>query len=664
MSVKEDFYEGDYGPYGNERISQIGKNYRGIGAPFFDYSNIYLPMNRRDLLLLAEYFYLTNSILRGTVNKLAAYPLTDLQFDAIKDDKIRQKWDDILTKKVKVKELMKTAGINCFLFGENYTIPYRPFVRKYKCSSCGAIATSIAKFKFPKWEIEKGKKEVEEERKHSLMAECYHCKRKSVIVIADSEKSGQGVNSDISFINIHPMFFQLKHNIYTGLSVFYMEIDPYVKVNIKAFDPDIFDTTQLEIIKATFDNKKIKVNAKNVYHLKNVGVSSSILPGHGESPAVSTFKDLFFSQMLKHLQEIIAKDRGINYRGVSPVDQTSAIQNLSELKDHIEVEIKEWRKDPNHVAWFPVPINFGSFSGEAKNLFLSNEIMASNNNAIVGLEVPQNFVYGNVGTYSGGSVDLRMLENRFISYVTQMNEMLQNFIIPKCAAFYKMQKGAGEDKVRFQKFKMADDVQQKELIVRLNAAGKISNDKTLQVVDTNYSWKEESEQIKIEMIDMAIIQAESNAKMGELSSKANIANQLIEMDAQKQLQATGKLDNRMFEKEIYSRLPQVEQAVDAFYRVIISNVSAAGPYILRWEQLYPNVMSRLYALHPDVESMVGQLKLSLMPPPVQPGNDNQQQNGQQNGQQEGQQGNNGEQDEATPLNPEQKPPRRDGGQAM
>lgn len=659
MSAKEEFYDGDYA-YGTERISQIGKNYKGIGAPFFDYSNIYLPQNRRDLLLLAEYFYLTNSILRGTINKLAAYPLTDLQFDTVKDEIIRKKWDEILTKKVKVKDVMKTAGINCFLFGENYTIPYRPFVRKYRCSICGAIATSISKFKYPKWIVEKGKKSDEEDRKHTLSAECFHCKKKGEIVIKDDEKAGVGIYGDISFINVHPLYFQLKHNIYTGISVFFMEIDTYVKTSIRNFDADLFDTTQLEIIKASFDNKKIKINPRNVYHLKNVGVSSSILPGHGESPAVSTFKDLFFSQMLKHLQEIIAKDRGINYRGVSPSDQTSTITNLSNLKEHIENEIKEWRKDPNHVAWFPVPVEFSSFSGEAKNLFLSQEIMASNNNAIVGLEVPQNFVYGNVGNYSGGSVDLRMLENRFISYVTQMNEMLQNFIIPKCAAFYQLQTGGGEDRIRFQKFKMADDVQQKELMVRLNAAGKISNDKTLQTVDANFTWAEESEQIKKEALDMAIISGESTAKATELQTKATIADQILQMAAQEQFQSSGKIDKSMFEKEIYSRLPIVENAAATFYKIIMQNPSAAGPFIMQWEQLYPHVMERLFTLHPDVEAMVNQLKAAMMPPLQLQSGSGEKPKG-QGGDQGGNQFGIGA---GTPPNPEQKPPRREGGQAM
>jgi len=594
--------------------SLVGKNYKGIGSPFFDNSNVYLPQSRDEMLKLAEYFYMYNSVLRGTINKLASYPLTELQFDSIRNENLKHKWQDILNEHVDVRALCKQSGINTFTYGEAFIIPHVPKRREYSCKGCGNIAVSVSDLKRPEWKVNtKGKGEKPE---HLFKAECPHCKKKHKFDLIDKSMAGA---EHIRFLNVHPKYFEVKQNMYTGDSIYYMKIDKTLQSSIKKFNADYFDTMPILFIEATFEKKNIKINKNNIYHLKNTGLTSTVMPEHGESSAMATFKDLFFSQMLKHTQEIIAKDRAVGYRGVSPSDQASMMSDLSTTKDHIRKEIKEWRKDPNHVAWFPFPMQFSNFSGEARNLFLANEIKASNDFAIVGLEVPQNFVYGNVGSYSGGSVDLRMLENRFLSYVTQLNRMLREFIIPKCAAFYKVPTKEGAEAIRFQKFKMADDIQHKQMLANLAMNGKLSIKTLLDNIDAKLDYDDEIKQIAEELKHMAEAQGDAGMINAEAQAKAQAKGMIMQMEAQQRAQTGMPENSGMFEGEQFSRIPLVEESVDRFKAMIDATGPAIVPQVMMWEQQFPNIVSRLYDKYPDIFELISQAKMSMMPPQPQEG---------------------------------------------
>jgi len=634
--------------------SMVGRNYKGIGSPFFDNSNIYLPQNREEMLGLAEYFYMYNSILRGTINKLAAYPLTELQFDSIANEKLKDKWQDILNEHIDVRSICKQSGINTFTYGEAFIIPHEPKRREYKCTGCGYITNSVSKIKRPEWKVKrKGKDEKPE---HTFSGECPHCNKKKRLKITDKSMKGA---EHIRFINVHPKYFAVKQNLYTGDSVYYMKIDKELQKSIKKFDPDYFDSTPVLFIEATFDKKNIKINKHNIYHLKNTGLTSTVMPEHGESAAMATFKDLFFSQMLKHTQEIIAKDRAVGYRGVSPSDQASMMSDLSSTKAHVIKEIKEWRSDPNHIAWFPFPMQFSNFSGEARNLFLANEIKSANDFAIVGLEVPQNFVYGNVGSYSGGSVDLRMLENRFLSYITQLNKMLREFIIPKCAAFYDIPAKEGAEGIRFQKFKMADDIQHKQMLANLAMNNKLSIKTLLDNVDAKLDYDDEIKQIALELKQMAEAQGDAGMINAEAQAKVQTKAMIMQAEAQQKMQMGLPENSGMFDGTQFSRIPLVEGAVDRFKSMIEQNGSVIVPQVLMWEQQFPNIMNRLYEKYPAISEMMTQAKMSMQGGGGMPQEEQAQQGGGQTSSEPQQQG-----QPVEPPMPEQRPSNAAGGGPM
>jgi len=125
---------------------------------------------------------------------------------------------------------------------------------------------------------------------------------------------------------------------------------------------------------------------------------------------------------------------------------------------------------------------------------------------------------------SGSSVSLRILENKFLCYISQLEDML-GFVINMVSAYT----GWDRAKAKFRPFKMADDLQRKMFLLQLNQSGKIS-DKTLlqecdlEVIDEEKLMKGEAERratmIEAQQKNMAEIQGKAMLTQGKYQQKA------------------------------------------------------------------------------------------------------------------------------------------------
>lgn len=528
-----------------------------------------------------------------------------------------------------------------------------PFKRRYICPKCGEIHDSIADIRSPRWEskLERGKKN---KYKHSLKGVCRSCKR-TVEFTLEKEyltPSVDDLSGHLKFLTIHPKYVEIKHNELTGEDTYYLTIPDSVKSYIKEFDPEIFDTSYLDVIKAVFTNKALKLRRNAIYHFKTNGLTGEIYRGRGESSALAVFPILFFVQVLQRSQEFVGRDRTANYRGLTIPPDTSSLVNYEKYKDHIEKELEKWREDPNYFAWFPVPIQQINFSGEFKNLFLGQEIEALMNMVLAGLEIPREFVYGGL-TYSGSSVSLRMLENNFIEFSESLNEMISSFVVPVVANYYNLPIGQGEDQIRFQKFKMADDMQAKQLMLSVAQAGAVSKHTLLQTIDPSLSWESEKEQIKKENEDMAEITAKAQTLTSRIQFEEQMRQNIEMTKAQMKLQGGGEVEKtEIFPDKEYTIDPILISQADQIYNQIKDKGDQTIYMLMQLQEQVPAIFDKILERHPELQESIaafmaqqqGQgLQMQQAPQQEQP----------QGGQQQAQQG-----QQVEPPLPEQKPPRR------
>ncbi len=147
---------------------------------------------------------------------------------------------------------------------------------------------------------------------------------------------------------------------------------------------------------------------------------------------------------------------------------------------------------------------------------LTPEIKLLEEIIINSLGVPIEFIKGGA-SWTGSSISLRIVENMFITYRTQLTGFLNNFLIPKLVAHFNYP----EIKLRFKDFKMSDAAEEKQLVIQLAEMGKISDPKILDAF--GYSFEE----IQQEMEATMNITREQQAKNSETQAEAQGRGQLI-----------------------------------------------------------------------------------------------------------------------------------------
>ena len=206
--------------------------------------------------------------------------------------------------------------------------------------------------------------------------------------------------------------------------------------------------------------------------------------------------------------------------------------SLESWKTRMEGEIAKWKYDNNYIPILPLPIGNETIGGDGKALGLYQEMDVWSKQIVAGMGVPQEFVWGGM-QYSGSNVSMRMLENMFIGYRTDHENMLNQFVIKRIASFMEWT----PIKAHMRRFKMADDLQRCTLYFQLNQAQKISDQTLLNEVDQDFLVEEERKKLELsKQLDfqrkMQLSQANTQAEAQVITMKAQMKMQQEQMAMQ------------------------------------------------------------------------------------------------------------------------------------
>jgi len=218
--------------------------------------------------------------------------------------------------------------------------------------------------------------------------------------------------------------------------------------------------------------------------------------------------------------------------------------NLGKWRTQIETQVEKWKKDPNHIGIFPIPIGYQELGGNARMLLLTPELKFLEENIINSLGVPLEFIKGGA-SWTGSSISLRIVENHFLTYRELLMDFLNYFVMNRLNAFLKIPKV----KLKFKKFKMNDDTETKQLAIELNTAGKISDYTLLSEMGHDPETEAEANKLMRESF------TEEQIKSGELSAEAQGKALVIQARYQVRAQRAAndervKLQAELFQEEL------------------------------------------------------------------------------------------------------------------
>lgn len=452
-------------PYTKEQLENSTPSDRKYPNPFFDLSKNHVPDNIKVLFKYCHSFFHTDPFLSNVIRKITEYPLTDVLYDSEVDTNTRKKYDKVLHEKLKINNLLIEIGLDYNTYGNCFISRYMKFKRYLVDKDTGEkFPVDTIDWKFKNFKFYSVRNGVEKE-----------------MGIEDVP-----INTIESFrlVRWNPSNVDVDYNPITGESDYYYQMPNDLKNRILRGDKNILNTIPALFIESLAKKKKIKFDNKSFYHFKRPGLAESDM-GWGKPIVLPAIKKIYYLQVLQRGNEAIAHEHIVPKKAISPAN-TATLDPLTQLnlpkwKGEIQSAVKKWRKDPNHIAVFPIPVGYQELGGNARGLMTTPEMKFLEETIINSLGVPLEFIKGGA-SWTGSSISLRIVEKMFMTYRSLLIDFLNHFVVPAL----KNHLGYPDVKLKFKEFKMSDDNAAKQLVIQLAEMGKLSDPKVLDAFGYNY----------------------------------------------------------------------------------------------------------------------------------------------------------------------------------
>ena len=448
-------------------------------APFFDPIAMQAVMDPKIMVQWSRFFYDWHPIVHAAIQGMTIYPITDFVYDT-DDESARKNYEDLFNK-MNVRAMLQRAGLDYWISGNSFISLIMPFTRMLECPECGYTTT------------------VKDARIRpsatKLTILCNKCDKPVEPRVRDLSTKNP---KDIRVIHWNPLQMSLDHDDLMNTTDYYYSIPNGIKTSILKGEKKYIEQYPSAFIDAAYNKKMVKLYASKIMHMRRESHSATYIKGWGQPLVSPVLKYLFHLLVLLRSQDALAIDQILPWTVLSPsansgVDPASEL-DLNSWQAQVSSEYDEWKKNPLRKSIMPIPINAQIVGANGKNLMLNPEIDAITNHILAGMGVPNEFVFGGL-SWSGASVSLRMLENKFINYRTMMQGLI-DWIVDAVSIHF----GYPKINIYLQDFKMADDVAQKQLIFDLKNLGLISGQTLLDKVMPDVSFEKEQERIKEEQL--------------------------------------------------------------------------------------------------------------------------------------------------------------------
>jgi len=497
---------------------------------FFDMLRFEVPTNISDILKWSKMLYRRHGVVNQAVKDLASYPVTKIR---VENDSEGDFWEELLNKKLKVQDSLIEIGTNYWASGNAFVVVHFPFERKLICSNDNSHSfnfSSIKKLTF---------------RYPAFHGFCPKCKKSVKFTHKDIYTN---VPERIKIRCLEPSNMYIKHIHITDTSRFFYRIPEYETRSIRKGDLFFIEHMPWDwVVASSKRHKAVEIKSDFLFHYKNSDITDLNLDPWGLPLVYPAWQEAFLGFVIRKAQESIASDHLTPLEYLFPEQQSSndplEMLDLGDFKQKVSAQVKKWQTDPNELAIFPVPVGKGRIRGDGKMLTLSQEIEASDRRVLAEMGIPYEFVFGGM-QWSGALVAHRKFENRIIRY-RHIHEQFLSFF--KNLVGIKLNK-LDKAEIKFEEFKMADDLQRKQLSLNLNQLNKISDETLLH----EYDFDADAEYERI------VAEKKQRVKINEVISEINAAgakvnvteNAKAQIDAQSAQQERGEQLNMASQNKV------------------------------------------------------------------------------------------------------------------
>lgn len=515
-------------PGGTRGRIQGANNTVSYPSPWFDLAQTYMPRTVKAMFQECRYFFMSSGPINAAVFKLSEYPVTEVEVEH-EDPQTRKRWKEYLENTARIRAFLVEVGLDHNVFGNAAVSMNYPFKKYLSCESCGYMEQAL---RIPsRWSYNSGK----------FRLHCPKCSHRG------PAKQTDFYYKDIS--KLKPVRWDvqqldIRHNELTGEQEYWYNIPRKIRSAVTLGKKEVIATLPKVMLYAIYKKKSMKMSSDNFFHLRRPTLCGYD-QGWGMPLLLPVLRNAFYLNLMRKAQEAILLERIVPMNVLFPqagsgTSDPWSLVNLDEWRDAVAGEIARWRNDPNYYPIMPLPIGHQTIGGDGKALMLQGEMQMVVDEIIMGMGAPTEFLRGGL-SYSGSNVSLRMLENSMINYIGRLGALVR-WIVEGVGNFMEWP----IPHVYQKPFKMADDIQRKQLLLQMNSESKLSDSTLLAAMDL--SMEEEDglmdqeldrrlASTKKQQIAMADIQGEAAAITMKYQLEAQMAAQ---SGASQQMPAPGE----------------------------------------------------------------------------------------------------------------------------
>lgn len=511
----------NFAPGGASRSDILGRKYQPFSNPFFDQASTYIPPSIKSLFGFCRYFFLTHGVVHAVCQKAAEYPITDIILQH-QNPHVVARWEELMLGVLNYRVFQFESNLDYYVYGNSFASPSFPFKKYLKCPSCNAKLGALETRK--NWRYTNSQ----------FWLACPKCGQSGY---AKSYDESMTRYSEINTVRWNPENISIVHNETTGHVDYVLDNSQEFKSQIYMGRKDLVATTPEIFLDAVKQKRAIVFDPQSVFHMRRPALSA-MNKGWGIPLIMPVLKDGYYMQVMKKAQEAVLLTHLVPQVFLFPQPATAGadpftVTNLQNWRDHIRREMARQRMDPSYYGVLPFPLGHQTIGENGKSLLLMPEIQQLAELMVTAMGFPTDLIFGS-GTYAGSSVNMRMLENFFLSNVQAQIRQLHWFM-RRIGSFMNWPTPTG----KFKPFRMADDLQRQAFMFQLNQAGKITDTTLLagsdiKVQDEAKLRVAELELLKESVTKHQLIQAEIAGEVGLIQAKYQAKAQSLMQQQQAQ----------------------------------------------------------------------------------------------------------------------------------
>lgn len=474
--------------------------------PMFDYLTGFAPRKLKDLFRQAEYIGFNSAHIYGTVRKFGEYPITRFVYET-NGDVEKTRHEKLFEKELRLKGFLTLVSFDVWLTGNSFVSLYEPIKRDLQCTHCKTredICSATYAFNLDRLEF-----------RH----DCRQCKKLKVISKVIDEPLRD--SSKLKLIRWDPKLIDIDANPITGECVYYYTIPRSLVADVRAGNKNKINHTPMEFLAAMKEKKAFRFVDGAIHHMRMPG-PAGVESQWGYPPITAAIKMFYFASVLRKANEAIALEHITPFRVMHPLaasgqgDPLTTI-NLQRWRQELETNYKAFRRDPLRIMFSPIPVGVQNIGGEGKTLLTLGELQQAEENIVLSLGVPIEFLKGGLGQ-TRGEITLRMIENQLRVHIETLNALIE-WVEGRASSFLRW----GSVPMKLADFKMVDDEAGKQFKAQLWAQGQVSNTTMADTGDVDL--RHERKQRKQDALDDARMEAETQIALQKQQQDLSMQSQ-------------------------------------------------------------------------------------------------------------------------------------------